>query len=158
MTPSIQVQTATAHENSQLTMARRPPVVVLIPMQDSSHVILTWHYRPAIGRVVWELPTSRLRHDDALDDGVSRSCMELLGLRPGCVQHLCGLHLLSDVSAEETIFCRVTDLTWLGNGSAPRRNDRSSRRSRPVTIAEAKEMVQRGAIVDLKTVCGVLLI
>ena len=158
MTPLQHVQSARAHENSEFAIVRRPPLLVLIPMQDASHVILSWHYRAPIGRVGWELPTIRLRPDDSLDDGVARSCMEHFGLMPGCVQHLCALHLRPDFSDEETIFCRVTDLAWPGNGAAPRPEHGTCRRSRAVTIAEAKDMVRRGAIVDVKTVCGVLLI
>jgi hypothetical protein len=104
------------------------------------------------------LPTSRLSRGDALDEGVSRSCLELFGLVPGCIQHLCGLHRLPEYCDEEIIFCRVTDLRLAGNDSGPHRQNDSSRRSRAVSIAEAKAMVQRGAIVDLHTVCGLLLI
>jgi hypothetical protein len=77
---------------------------------------------------------------------------------PGCVQHLCGLHRLPEYCAEEVIFCRVTDLRLAGNDFQPHRPNNSSRRSRAVSIVEAKAMVQRGAIVDLNTVCGLLLI
>ena len=119
MTPLMQVQKARGPENSGLAMVRRPPLLVLIPMQDCSHVILTWHYRAAIGRAGWELPTSSLDHGDSLDDGVSRSCLELFGLMPGCVQHLGGFNLLPDSSDEEIIFCRVTDLRWVGGERTP---------------------------------------
>lgn len=158
MTPLQQVQSPRAHDNSAFEIKPHPPLLVLIPMLDSSHVILSWHYRAPIGRVGWELPTIRLRQGDSLDDGVGRSCKEHFGLMPGRVQHLCALHLRPECSGEETIFCRVTDLAGPGSEAAPRLERGAGRRCRAVTIAEAKDMVLRGAIVDLKTVCGVLLI
>ena len=113
---SMRVEGATSPtlSDGEVATVRRRPMLVLIPMRDCSHVVLTWHYRAAIGRASWELPASRLGHDESLNDAAVRSCLEHFGLMPGCVQHLCGLHPVPKCCDEEIIFCRVvTDVSWV---------------------------------------------
>src|SRR5204862_4484801 len=43
-----------------VSVVRHPPSVVIIPMTDRDHVVLIRQYRPAIARVIWELPAGSM--------------------------------------------------------------------------------------------------
>ena len=59
---------------------------------------------------------------------------------------------------EEMIFFRVTGLRAPAAGSPHKPDEDEDIHVHPVTVAEAKQMVARGDIIDLKTAYGLTLI
>ena len=144
----------TAHE---IAVVRHRPSVVLIPMVDSERVVLIRQYRPAIARTMWELPAGTTDPGESPDEAAARECEEEIGLVPGKLERLGGFFPTPGFCDEELVFYRVSDLR---EPSGTRRSPDEDEDIQPkvVTIAEARSMVARGDIIDLKTAFGLTLI
>jgi len=144
----------TAHE---IAVVRHRPSVVLIPMLDSERVVLIRQYRPAIARTMWELPAGTTDPGESPDEAAVRECEEEIGLVPGKLERLGGFFPTPGFCDEELVFYRVSDLR---EPSGTRRSPDEDEDIQPkvVTIAEARSMVARGDIIDLKTAFGLTLI
>lgn len=144
----------TAHE---IAVVRHRPSVVLIPMMDSERVVLIRQYRPAIARTMWELPAGMTDPGESPDEAAARECEEEIGLVPGKLERLGGFFPTPGFCDEELVFYRVSDLR---EPSGTRRSPDEDEDIQPkiVTIAEARSMVARGDIIDLKTAFGLTLI
>lgn len=144
----------TAHE---IAVVRHRPSVVLIPMLDSERVVLIRQYRPAIARTMWELPAGMTDPGESPDEAAARECEEEIGLVPGKLERLGGFFPTPGFCDEELVFYRVSDLR---EPSGTRRSPDEDEDIQPkvVTIAEARSMVARGDIIDLKTAFGLTLI
>jgi ADP-ribose pyrophosphatase len=145
----------TEHE---VAVVRHPPSVVLIPMQDDGRVVLIRQYRPALDRFLWELPAGSLEPGEAPDRTAARECEEEIGLRPEKLERLCGLFPTPGFCDEELIFFRVSGLRPPPDDSPHRPDEDEDIHPKPLTVAEARAMVARGEIVDLKTAYGLTLI
>ena len=148
------------HASTRSTIVRHPPSVVLIPMHDDGRVVLIRQYRPSVDRELWELPAGSLEPGETAEAAAARECEEEIGLvpRPGRAARraLPGARLLR----------RGADLLPAVRTCAPPAPGLSHRAGRgrghparrPFTVAEARAMVARGEIVDLKTAYGLTLI
>ena len=144
----------TRHE---VAVVRHRPSVVLVPMMDVDHVVLIQQYRPAIGKTMWELPAGMTDPGEAPAQAAARECEEEIGLVPGKLERLGGFFPAPGFCDEELIFYRVSDLR---EPSGQRRGPDEDEDIQPkvVTVAEARSMVARGDIIDLKTAFGLTLI
>lgn len=142
----------------EIAVVRHPPSVVIIPMQDPQHVILIRQYRAAIERELWELPAGSLDPGEDADAAVARECEEEIALVPGRLERIRGLFPAPGFSDEELIFYRVTDLRRPAPDSPHEPDEDEDIQPQVFTIADARAMVARGEIVDLKTAYGLMLI
>ena len=144
----------TRHE---VAVVRHRPSVVLVPMMDVDHVVLIQQYRPAIARTMWELPAGMTDPGESPEQAAARECEEEIGLVPGKLVRLGGFFPTPGFCDEELIFYRVSDLR---EPSGQRRVPDEDEDIEPkvVTVAEARSMVARGDIIDLKTAFGLTLI
>jgi 8-oxo-dGTP pyrophosphatase MutT (NUDIX family) len=145
----------TEHE---VAVVRHPPSVVLIPMKDRDHVILIRQYRPAVARDLWELPAGSLDPGETAESAAVRECEEEIRLVPGRVERIRGLFPTPGFCDEELIFFRVSDLRRPPPDSPHKPDDDEDIHSEVVAVADAKAMVERGDIIDLKTAYGITLI
>jgi ADP-ribose pyrophosphatase len=142
----------------EIAIVRHPPSVVLIPTPDATHVILVRQYRHSVGRDMWELPAGSLEAGESAQEAAARECEEEIALRPARVERLISLFPTPGYCDEEMIFFRVSDLGRPPADSPHRPDDDEDILARAVTIAEARAMVERGDIIDLKTAYGLTLI
>jgi ADP-ribose pyrophosphatase len=142
----------------QVEVVRHPPSVVLIPVQDDGRVVLIQQYRPTVERVLWELPAGSVDRGEEPDAAAARECEEEIGLAPRTVKRIRGLFPTPGFCDEELIFYRVSDLQQPPADSPHRPDADEDITAQPFTIAEARAMVERGDIVDLKTAYGLTLI
>jgi ADP-ribose diphosphatase len=144
----------TRHE---VAVVRHRPSVVLVPMMDMDHVVLIQQYRPAIAKTMWELPAGMTDPGESPEQAAARECEEEIGLVPGKLERLGGFFPTPGFCDEELIFYRVSDLR---EPSGQRRGPDEDEDIQPkvVTVAEARSMVARGDIIDLKTAFGLTLI
>ena len=150
---SVEVERArfpngTEHE---VATVRHVRCVVLIPIQDDGRVVLIRQYRPSVRRALWELPAGNLDPGESPEAAAARECEEEIGRTPGRIERLGGLFPTPGYCDEEMIFFRVSDLRPPAPDSPHKADDDEDIEVQPVTIAEAKLMVARGDIVDLKT-------
>lgn len=157
---SVEVDTVTLPNGRpfEAAVVRHPPSVVLIPMPDPGHVILVRQYRLSIRRELWELPAGSVDEGEAAEASAARECEEEIGLVPRTIERIRGLFPTPGYCDEEMIFFRVSDLTPPPADSPHTPDEDEDIQKRTFTIAEAKAMVARGEIVDLKSAYGLTLI
>ena len=142
----------------EVAIVRHPPSVVLIPMAADGRVILIRQYRASIAREMWELPAGSVDAGEPPEAAARRECEEEIGLVPGKVERIRGLFPTPGFCDEELIFYRVSELREPPPDSPHRPDDDEDIRAVHVTVDEARAMVERGDIIDLKTAYGLTLL
>ena len=145
-------------QEHEVAIVRHPPSVVLVPIADDGRVILIRQYRASVGREIWEIPAGSVDESETPDQAAARECEEEIGLAPGRIERIRGLFPTPGFCDEELIFYRVSDLRPPPAGSPHKPDEDEDITSKVVTVEEARAMVERGEIVDLKTAYGLLLI
>jgi 8-oxo-dGTP pyrophosphatase MutT (NUDIX family) len=141
-----------------VAIVRHAPSVVLIPVRDDGRVVLVRQYRHSIGREMWELPAGSVDPGESIADAAARECEEEIVLRPARIERLASLYPTPGYCDEELIFFRVTDLREPPRGSPREPDEDEDIHAQAFTIAEARSMVARAEIVDLKTAYGLTLV
>ena len=157
---SVEVENArfpngTEHE---VATVRHVPCVVLIPIQEDGRVVLIRQYRHSVKRNLWELPAGSLDPGESPEAAATREWEEEIGLAPHRLERLASLFPSPGYCDEEMTFFRVSDLRSPAPDSPHKPDDDEDIQVGPVTIAEARLMVARGDIVDLKTAYALTLI
>jgi ADP-ribose pyrophosphatase len=135
----------------EVAIVRHPPVVVLIPMEADGRVVLIKQYRAPIDRETWELPAGGIDPGETPDAAARRECEEEIGRVPERLERLTALFPTPGYCDEEMIFFRVFDLRQPPPDSPHKPDEDEDIQARSVTVAEARAMLARGEIVDLKT-------
>jgi ADP-ribose pyrophosphatase len=139
-----------------IDLVRHPRSVVLIPMPEPGHVVLIRQYRHAVNRWLWELPAGSVDAGEEPEAAARRECHEEIGQVPDTLVRLAALLPTPGYCDEEMLFFRVSGLTTPDHAAAMDEDEDIEPRTFP--LAEAREMVRRGEIVDMKTVVGLTLI
>jgi ADP-ribose pyrophosphatase len=157
---SVDVQTIQLPDGRQhrIEIVRHPPSVVLMPMPDENHVMLVRQFRPSVGRDLWECPAGSLDAGESAASAAARECEEEIALVPGRIEQLAALFPAPGFCDEELIFFRVSDLRAPSPDSPHHPDEDEDIHAQLFTIADAKAMVARGEIVDLKSAYGLTLI
>jgi len=145
-------------QEHEVAIVRHPPSVVLLPIAGDGRLILIRQYRPSIDREIWEVPAGSVDAGESPDEAAARECEEEIGLVPGRVERIRGLFPAPGFCSEELIFYRVSDLQKPPADSTRRPDEDEDIHSRTVTTDEARTMVDRGEIIDLKTAYGLTLL
>jgi ADP-ribose diphosphatase len=135
---------------------RHGPSVVLLPIRDDGRIVLVRQFRYPVGRELWELPAGGVEPGEAPDAAAARECEEEIGEVPGRVERLHGLYPAPGYCSEEMIFFRVSVLRPPAGPPRPADDDEQIQ-AQAFTVEEARAMVARGEIVDLKTAYGLAL-
>jgi ADP-ribose pyrophosphatase len=135
----------------EVAVVRHAPSVVLIPVEDDGRVVLVRQYRAPLDRELWELPAGSLEPGESAEAAARRECEEEIGRAPARVQRLGAWYPTPGYCDEEMIFFRVWDLRAPAPDSPHTPDDDEDITAERFTLAEARAMVTRGEIVDLKT-------
>ncbi len=142
----------------ELAIVRHPPSVILIPMLDDGRVMMIKQYRHALGRHIWEVPAGNIDPGEAPEAAAARECEEEIGLVPTTVERLGAFFPVPGYCDEQMIFFRVSGLKPPPPTSTHKPDDDEDIQTQPMTPADAKAMVARGEVVDLKTAYALALI
>ena len=142
----------------QIEIVRHLPSVVLLPMTDDDHVMLVRQFRPSIGRELWECPAGSLDEGETAESAAARECEEEIALVPERIERLAALFPAPGFCDEELIFFRVSNLRAPDPDSPHHPDEDEDIHAQLFTVSEAKAMVARGEIVDLKSAYGLTLI
>lgn len=142
----------------RVEIVRHAPSVVLIPFEADGRVVLVRQYRAPLARTTIEFPAGRVESGESPEDAARRECEEEIGRVPDTIERLHGLYPAPGFCDEELIFFRVSGLRVPSPDSTRRPDDDEDIETRGVSIAEARAMLQRGEIVDLKTAYALTLI
>jgi 8-oxo-dGTP pyrophosphatase MutT (NUDIX family) len=141
-----------------MDVVRHPGSVVLLPMPDPGQVILIKQYRYAVDQFLWELPAGTLAAGEPELAGAARECEEEIGLVPRRLE-LLGRLLPTPGFCDETMaFYRCTELTAPAPDSTVRQDEDEVIEPQTFAVDEARRMVARGEITDMKTVAGLALL
>ena len=130
--------------------------VVLLPIPEPGHVILVRQYRYAVNRWLWELPAGMVDDGEEPDAAARRECHEEIGQVPDTIVRLAALYPTPGYCDEEMIFYRLSGLSVPAEAAAV--DEDEDIEPRTFRIAEAREMIRRGEIVDMKTVAGLTML
>ena len=142
----------------RIEIVRHPPSVVLMPMLDDDHVMLVRQFRPSLRRELWECPAGSLNAGESAESAAARECEEEIALVPGRIEQLAALFPAPGFCDEELIFFRVSDLRAPSPDSPHHPDEDEDIHAQLFTVSEAKAMVARGEIIDLKSAYGLTLI
>jgi ADP-ribose pyrophosphatase len=142
----------------RVEIVRHAPVVVMLPIEADGRVVLVKQYRVSIDRETWEVPAGGIEPDEAAEAAVRRECEEEIRRIPRQVTRIGAWYPSPGFCDELMIFFRVTDLCEPSPDSAQRPDEDENITARSVTLEEAREMVRRGEIVDLKSAYALTLI
>jgi ADP-ribose pyrophosphatase len=142
----------------QVEIVRHRPSVVLIPIEDDGRIVLVRQYRAPLDRMTWEFPAGSLDEGESAEAAARRECEEEIARVPARIERLGAWYPVPGYCDEEMIFFRVSDLRPPPPDSHHKPDDDEDIESRSVPIAEARSMVVRGEIVDLKTAYGLTFI
>jgi ADP-ribose pyrophosphatase len=133
-------------------VVRHPAAVVILPVPAPGHIILIRQYRHAVRQWLWETPAGSVDPGESAEAAATRECHEEIGQVPETVVRLGSLYPTPGYCDEEMIFFRVSGLTVATEPAAV--DEDESIEPRTFTLREARDMVKRGEIVDMKTVVG----
>jgi ADP-ribose pyrophosphatase len=142
----------------EVEIVRHAASVVVIPIEDDGRVVIVKQYRAPLDREIWEFPAGRLNQGETAEDAARRECEEEIGLVPHRVVRLRGLYPAPGFSDEELIFFRVSDLRRPPADSPNKPDEDEDITARVLSISDARAMMGRGEIVDLKTAYALTLI
>lgn len=145
-------------QEHDVEIVRHAPSVVLIPIEEDGRVVIVKQYRAPLDRDMWELPAGRLNDGESAEEAAKRECEEEIGYVPHRLERLKALYPAPGFCDEELIFFRVSDLREPPANSPHKPDEDEDITTRTVSVAEAREMVARGDIVDLKTAYALTLI
>jgi ADP-ribose pyrophosphatase len=141
-----------------LDMVRHPGSVVLLPMKDEAHVVLIRQYRYSLDRWIWELPAGSLEPGEDPMAAAARECEEEIGLVPGRVEFAGAWYPTPGFCTEVMNFYRLRDLRAPDpHGPQAHKDPDEDIRVEVFPVDDARAMVRRGEIVDLKTAWGLTL-
>jgi ADP-ribose pyrophosphatase len=143
---------------TELAIVRHRPSVVLIPLKDDGRIVMIRQYRHALKRELWELPAGNVDADESPESAARRECEEEIGEAPERVERLGACYPTPGYCDEEMIFFRASGLRAPAPDSPHKPDDDEDITTRPMTLAEARAMVARGEIVDLKTAYALTLL
>ena len=142
----------------ELTVVRHAPSVVIVPLPRDGQVILIRQFRGSVDRELWEVPAGSLDPGETPEDGAARECEEEIGLVPGRLERVGGFYPAPGFCDEELIFFKAYELGPPAPDSTRKPDEDEYIDVQEISIAEAKAMVARREIVDLKTAYALTLL
>ena len=141
-----------------MEIVRHPGSVVLLPIPEPGKIILIRQYRYTIDKWIWELPAGSLKPNEDPDKAAARECEEEIGMVPGRVERLCALYPAPGFCDETLIFLKLSQLAPPPPNSTRQPDEDEEILAESFAISDAKAMLERGEIVDLKTAYALSLI
>jgi len=135
-----------------LVLLAHPGAAAVVPFLDAQHIVLLRQYRHAVGGPIWEIPAGKLDRGEAPEVCARRELREETGYAAGRLVRS-GEILTAPGFTDERIhlFCAY-DLE--AGTAAPEPNE--SLELHEVALDQALAMVERGEIIDAKTIVGLL--
>lgn len=137
-------------------VVRHAKSVVLVPVPEAGHVILIRQYRYAVNMFMWELPAGSVDPGESPEEAAARECHEEIGRVPGTVVRLGAFYPTPGYCDEEMIFYRLSNLEEPSHAAAV--DEDEDIEARTFELRDARDMIRRGEIVDMKTIVGLGLI
>ena len=119
-------------------------------------MILIRQYRYAVNAFLWELPAGSVDEGESPEQAARRECHEEIGLVPSTIVRLSAIYPTPGYCDEEMVFFRLSGLEKTDEQAAV--DEDEDIEARVFELRDAREMVRRGEIQDMKTLVGLTLI
>ncbi len=155
---SVEVAQVTLPNEREVTIevVRHPRSVVLIPVPSPGAVILIRQYRLAVNQWLWELPAGSVDEGEEPEAAARRECHEEIGLVPQALIRLGTFYPTPGYCDEEMVFFKASSLETPAEKAA--QDEDEDIEVKTFTIGEARDMIRRGEISDMKTMVGLRLV
>ena len=137
-------------------VVRHPKSVVLAPVPTPGQVILIRQYRYAVNAFLWELPAGSVDEGESPEQAARRECHEEIGLVPDTIVRLAAMYPTPGYCDEEMVFFRLSNLEEPTEAAVM--DEDEDIEAKTFELREARDMVRRGEITDMKTVAGLAMI
>ena len=137
-------------------VVRHSQSVVLVPMPEPGKVILVRQYRHAVNAFLWELPAGSVDAGESPEAAARRECHEEIGLVPSTTVRLGAMYPTPGYCNEEMVFFRLSGLETTDEQAA--QDEDEDIEVKIFELRDAREMIRRGEIQDMKTLVGLTLI
>jgi ADP-ribose pyrophosphatase len=137
-------------------VVRHSRSVVLVPVPEPGKVILVRQYRYAVNAFLWELPAGSVDEGESPEEAARRECHEEIGLVPSTIVRLSAMYPTPGYCDEEMVFFRLSGLEKTDEQAAV--DEDEDIEAKVFELRDAREMVRRGEIQDMKTLAGLTLI
>ena len=131
---------------------RHPGGAAVLPICADGRLLLIRQYRPAIGRMIYEIPAGRLEDDETPEDCVRRELVEETGYKAGEFISIGSLWSAVGFCDERVHLFLGVDLTE--TVCAPEADEVIE--LAPMTLEEGLSLIDRGDIQDSKTLVALL--
>ena len=137
-------------------VVRHSKSVVLVPVPEPGKVILIRQYRYAVNASLWELPAGSVDEGETPEAAARRECHEEIGVVPATIVRLSALYPTPGYCDEEMVFFRLSGLEETDEQAQV--DEDEDIEAQTFELREARDMVRRGEITDMKTLVGLTLI
>lgn len=137
---------------SKREVVKHPGAVAMVALDQANHVLLVKQYRIAAERVMLEIPAGTLRAGEPPLMCAERELQEETGYRPGKLESIGGMFVAPGYTTEFIHLFLATDLTE----SRLNMDDDEFIEVERVPLAEALAMIERGELIDGKSIAGLL--
>jgi ADP-ribose pyrophosphatase len=137
-------------------VVRHSRSVVLVPVPEPGKVILVRQYRYPVNAFLWELPAGSVDEGESPEQAARRECHEEIGLVPSTIVRLSAMYPTPGYCDEEMVFFRLSGLEKTDEPAAV--DEDEDIEAKVFELRDAREMVRRGEIQDMKTLVGLTLI
>lgn len=139
-----------------IDVVRHRASVVLLPIPEPGHVVLVRQFRYAVNRWLWELPAGTVDDGETPEQAARRECHEEIGRVPDTIVRLAALLPTPGYCDEEMLFFRLSGLS--DPVEVAQVDEDEDIEPKVFRLADAREMIRRGEIIDMKTVVGLAMI
>jgi ADP-ribose pyrophosphatase len=139
-------------QTTKREIVEHPGAVAMLPLDEEGNVYFVRQYRKPAERYVLEIPAGTREPGEPVDVCLHRELREETGLLAGQVEKLAGYYSAIGFCTE---FIEVFLVRQLSHGQAGPDADESIE-TVSVPLQEALAMVERGEIIDAKTIIGLL--
>ena len=129
-----------------------PGSVGILPVLEDGSLILIEQFRYVVGSSLLEIPAGTIEEGESPEECAARELFEETGYRAGRLTPLLAFYLAPGYSNE---FMWLFEATELEAGEMKPMPDESIE-VRKVGLDEALQMIRRGEIRDVKTICAIL--
>ena len=137
-------------------VVRHSRSVVLVPIPEPGKVILIRQYRYAVNAFLWELPAGSVDEGESPEEAARRECHEEINLVPSTIVRLSAMYPTPGYCDEEMVFFRLSGLEKTDEKAEV--DEDEDIEAQVFELRDAREMIRRGEIQDMKTLVGLALI
>ncbi len=136
-----------------LDIVRHPGAAAIVALQDSNSLIMVRQYRHAVGGCIWEIPAGTLDPGETPLECAKRELIEETGYSGSQWEELGAIIPVPGYSDEKITIYLAADLQ-------PARQDLDADEVidvREIPLEKAFEMIEKGKIIDSKTISSLFL-